>query len=92
MNYEAADRCHDCPQTNSSKGCPWWWEISVKEQDGSIGINKVCGKTYIPFILVDLTRSMNRIPESFETVKKTLRPLMEILDDNGEITMLRLAR
>ena len=53
MNYKNAFKCKKCPESNGSKGCPLWWEIVMThETTNDKKIEKACGYTLMPQLLV----------------------------------------
>lgn len=60
MKYKNADKCHKCPQSNGEDGCPWWWELMERNDQGQERLNKQCGKTYLPTLMVEVIKASNR--------------------------------
>lgn len=60
MRYKNAEKCHKCPQSNGEDGCPWWWELMERNDQGQERLNKQCGKAYIPTLLVEVIKASNR--------------------------------
>lgn len=61
MSYKNAFKCHKCPEDNSAKGCPMWWEISETEElTGQTRIRKACGYVLMPTYFQMMIRASNR--------------------------------
>ena len=57
-NYKNAFKCHKCPQSNNSNGCPAWNEVIMSNaQTGSEQIVKGCNFQLLPWIMTEAIKA-----------------------------------
>ncbi len=60
MSFKNAFKCKNCPETNSEKGCPLWWEIMfTQDNTGEQKMQKDCGYKLLPQLLIMTAKSAN---------------------------------
>jgi hypothetical protein len=60
MSFKNAFKCKNCPETNSEKGCPLWWEIMfTQDTTGEQKMEKNCGYILLPQLLIMTAKSAN---------------------------------
>jgi len=64
MNYENAFNCKDCPQCNTSKGCPDWLELIEEDDSGKVRIKKMCGRVYEKYFWINVTKALAILTEN----------------------------
>jgi len=74
MNYKNAWRCKKCPQSNTSDGCPVWWEYSEENSlTGETRINKGCGFSLLPQMLVVTINMAQQPAREASQINETIR-------------------
>lgn len=91
-NYKNAFKCHKCPQSNGSDGCPMWWEILEHNvQTGEDRITKDCGFQLMPEFLRQTMATSNRAAQSAQSHRnETVKELHKLVQTTG-IVAQRLA-
>ncbi len=74
MSYKNAWRCKKCPQSNTSDGCPAWWEIGVENTvTGEQRLDKGCGFAMMPQLLVTTIQAAEQPAREASQIKETIR-------------------
>lgn len=72
MKYENAFNCKDCPECNTSKGCPAWMELIEENNQGDKKITKTCLIAYMPTFFIMLTKASNITTENVSKTNNTI--------------------
>lgn len=73
MNYKKAFQCKKCPESNTSEGCPMWWELMMANaQTGEDKLVKSCGYTLMPVILSHVVVASNRPAAAMESLRNSI--------------------
>jgi len=64
INYENAFNCKNCPQCNTSKGCPAWLEMIEEDDKGNKRIIKMCDRVYEKYFWINVTKALAILTEN----------------------------
>ena len=80
-NYKNAFKCKKCPDSNDEKGCPLWWEmIMTHETTGEKKLNKACGYTLLPQLLVlNYKQTSHGLWATYDTRNKVVKNIGKVI-------------
>jgi hypothetical protein len=78
MKYENAWNCKDCPERADEAGCPCWWEFAVTPiGGGDIYIQKGCGMTLLPQMVIQNCKAAEMNTAEMNQVRAVQMELVE---------------
>jgi hypothetical protein len=86
MSYLNAFKCADCPETNTEKGCPLWWElILTNDTTGESKIEKGCGCALTPELLtMTAKQAMHTTYAAYDMRNKVVKGVGKVIQAVGE--------
>jgi len=73
MNYKKAFKCSSCPESNTEKGCPMWWEfMQTNNVSGEEKLQKMCGYQALPTFLIEVIKASNRPAAVMESARNDM--------------------
>jgi hypothetical protein len=81
MVYKKAFKCSRCPENNTEKGCPVWWEMVLKnEETGQTKVTKACGFTLLPQLMAMVsTDTLHSVAASYDMRNKVVENVGKVI-------------
>lgn len=77
-SYAAANRCHDCPQSNGPDGCPKWVELIETNPAGDERMTCGCLDVHYTTLAVELIKAANRPAHEISAMREDVAQRMNI--------------
>ncbi len=71
--FKHAFECKKCPKRNDIEGCPAWWEVVyTNPASGETRLEKNCGWSQLPKMIVEVIKASNRPAAAVESCRNEI--------------------